>query len=58
MAGMHNAAMATRLVFLVPGFFGFTSVVAVGAHIVSSPPRLPPDAPTVGPCPATPDSGS
>jgi triacylglycerol lipase len=22
----HNAAMATRLVFLVPGFFGFTSV--------------------------------
>jgi hypothetical protein len=29
MAGMHNAAMATRLVFLVPGFFGFTSVGAV-----------------------------
>jgi triacylglycerol lipase len=26
---MHNAAMATRLVFLVPGFFGFTSVGAV-----------------------------
>jgi hypothetical protein len=22
---VHNAAMATRLVFLVPGFFGFTS---------------------------------
>jgi len=26
---MHNPAMTTRLVFLVPGFFGFTSVGAV-----------------------------